>query len=57
MDRPPLAGLLPPEMTELRWRPLMTFFLDIKKPYVVGKTPAADRRIAELRGAISRASG
>ena len=50
MDRPPLAGLLPPEMTELRWRPLMTFFLDIKKPYVVGKTPVADRRIAELPG-------
>ena len=50
MDRPPLAGLLPPEMKELRWRPLMTFFLDIKKPYVVGKTPVADRRIAELPG-------
>jgi hypothetical protein len=50
MDRPPLAGLLPPEMTELRWRPLMTFFLDIKKPYNVGKTPVADRRVAELVG-------
>jgi hypothetical protein len=50
MDRPPLAGLLPPEMTELRWRPLMTFFLDIKKPYNLGKTPVADRRIAELPG-------
>ena len=50
MDRPPLADLLPPEMTELRWRPLMTFFLDIKKPFVVGKTPTADRRIAELPG-------
>jgi len=50
MDRPPLAGLLPPEMTELRWRPLMRFFLDIQKPYMIGKTPAADRRVAELRG-------
>ncbi len=50
MDRPPLAELLPTEMTALRWRPLMTFFLDIKKPYVVGKTPTADRRIAELPG-------
>lgn len=50
MDRPPLAGLLPAEMTELRWRPLMTFFLDIKPPYVVGRTPTADRRIAELPG-------
>ncbi len=50
MDRPPLAGLLPPEMKELRSRPLLTFFLDIRKPYMVGKTPVADRRIAELPG-------
>lgn len=50
MDRPPLAGILPPEMKELRWRPLLTLFLDIKKPWVVGKTPVADRRIAELPG-------
>jgi hypothetical protein len=48
MDRPPLAGLLPPEMKELKWRPLMTFFIDIKKPFNVGKTPVADRRIAEI---------
>jgi hypothetical protein len=50
MDRPPLAGLLPPEMTELHWRPLMIFFLEVKKPFVVGKTPVADRRIAEIPG-------
>ena len=50
MDRPSLATILPPEMTELRWRPLMTFFLEIKPPYNVGKTPVADRRIAELPG-------
>jgi hypothetical protein len=50
MNRPPLETLLPPEMTELRWRPLMTFFLDIKPPYNLGKTPVADRRIAELPG-------
>jgi len=50
MDRPPLSGLLPPEMTELRWRPLMTFFIEVKKPYVVGKTPVADRRIGEITG-------
>ncbi|MBS0420263.1 MAG: DUF3237 domain-containing protein [Proteobacteria bacterium] len=37
-------------MTELRWRPLMTFFLDIKPPFNLGKTPVADRRIAELPG-------
>jgi hypothetical protein len=50
MNRPPLATLLPNEMKELRWRPLLTFFLDIKPPYNVGKTPVADRRIAELPG-------
>lgn len=50
MDRTPLATLLPDAMKELRWRPLLTFFLDIKPPYNVGKTPVADRRIAELPG-------
>ncbi|HVV80968.1 MAG TPA: DUF3237 domain-containing protein [Pseudolabrys sp.] len=50
MDRPPLAGLLPSEMKELRWRPLFTFFLEVKKPNNLGKTPTADRRIAELTG-------
>jgi hypothetical protein len=49
-DRPPLEGLLPQDMKELRWRPLMTFFLDIQPPYNVGKTPVADRRIAALPG-------
>lgn len=50
MDRPQLSTILPEEMTELRWKPLMTFFLDIKPLYNVGRTPAADRRIAELSG-------
>jgi hypothetical protein len=50
MDRPPLATLLPTEMKELRWKPLFTFFLDIPKPFVVGKVPSGvDRRIAELK--------
>ena len=50
MDRPPLATLLPKEMTELRYKPLFTFFLDIPKPYNVGKVPSGvDRRIAELK--------
>ena len=48
--RTDLATLLPREMTELRWAPLMTFFLDIKPPFNLGKTPVADRRIAELPG-------
>jgi hypothetical protein len=50
MDRKPLAEQLPPEMTELRWQPLMTFFIEVKKPWVVGKTPVADRRIGEIAG-------
>lgn len=37
MDKPPLATLLPKEMTELRWKPLLTFFLDIKKPNQVDR--------------------
>lgn len=49
-SRPALTTLLPTEMKELRWRPLMTLFLDIKPPYNVGKTPVANRRIAELPG-------
>lgn len=50
MERPPLVDLLPDGMKELRWRPLLTFFLDIKPPYDLGKTPLAERRIAELSG-------
>lgn len=49
-NRPPLDTVLPQEMRELRWRPLMTFFLDITPPYNLGKTPTADRRIAALPG-------
>lgn len=49
-DRPSLDTILPPEMRELRWRPLMTFFLDITPPYNLGKTATADRRIAALPG-------
>ncbi len=50
MDHPPVSEILPKEMTELRSRPLMTFFIEVKKPYVVGKTPVADRRIGEIMG-------
>jgi hypothetical protein len=45
-----LAEMLPKEMTELRWRPLMIFFITINKPFVIGKTPGVDRRIGELTG-------
>jgi len=50
MERTPLGELLPDRMTELRWRPLMDFFVEVKKPWVVGRTPAADRRIGEISG-------
>jgi len=50
MNRPSLTTMLPPEMNELRWRPLLTFFIEVKKPWVVGKTPVADRRIGEIAG-------
>jgi len=45
-----LASMLPLEMRELRYKPLMVFFLEVKKPYVIGKTPGADRRVAEIPG-------
>ncbi|MEO8667801.1 MAG: DUF3237 domain-containing protein [Bauldia sp.] len=45
-----LAEMLPKEMTELRWRPMMTFLIEIKKPFVIGKTPGVDRRIGEIPG-------
>src|SRR5690242_14528566 len=45
-----LADMLPKEMTELRWRPLIVFFIEVKKPLVIGKTPGVDRRIGEIPG-------
>ncbi len=50
MSEPSLATMLPQEMKELRWKPLMAFFIEVKKPYVVGKTPGIDRRIGEITG-------
>ncbi len=47
---PALSTLLPATMLALQSQPLLTFFLDIKPPYNLGKTPVADRRIAELPG-------
>ena len=54
-----LAEMLHQEMTQLRWRPLVTFFLTINKPFIVGKVPSGvDRRIAELTGGrFSRVNG
>ena len=45
-----LAAMLPVQMTALKSRPLMTFFIEVKKPALLGVTPTADRRIAEIAG-------
>jgi hypothetical protein len=45
-----LAEMLPKEMTELRWKPLMIFFITVAKPFIIGKTPSVDRRVGEITG-------
>jgi Protein of unknown function (DUF3237) len=50
MDKPTLATILPREMAEVRVRPLFTFVIDVAKPFVIGKTPAVDRRVGEVLG-------
>jgi hypothetical protein len=50
MSETSLAALLPPEMTELRFRHLMTFKIDVAPPTIVGMTPGYDRRMGELTG-------
>ena len=44
-----LASMLPPAMTDPRWRHLMTFYVEVNPPQIVGKTPAgATRRVAQI---------
>ena len=50
METPALSTMLPREMTEVRVRPLFTFVIDVAKPFVIGKTPALDRRVGEVLG-------
>ena len=50
MTTKPLAATLPREMTELRWKPLMTFQIGVAPPTIVGMTPGYDRRIGEITG-------
>src|SRR5262245_33501256 len=45
-----LATILPPEITELRYRPLFIFWIDVNPPCLVGATPGYDRRIGEITG-------
>ena len=50
MSDQPLATMLPAQMAALKSRPLMTFFIEVKKPALLGVTPTSDRRIAEIAG-------
>lgn len=45
-----IAAAMPREMTELRWKPLMAFRIDVAPPSIVGMTPGYDRRIGEITG-------
>src|SRR5713226_6674073 len=45
MKMDPLTALLPAEMTEMRYRPLFVFDIEVKPPKVIGATPGYDRRI------------
>ena len=42
--------MLPPELAELRYRPLFIFQIAVKAPSIVGATPGHDRRIGEITG-------
>jgi hypothetical protein len=45
-----LSTILPPELTDVRVRPLFIFTLEVAKPQVVGRTPGVDRRVGEILG-------
>ena len=50
MSTQPLSALVPRELTELRYRPLIDFQIEVKPPSVIGATPGYDRRIGEIAG-------
>jgi hypothetical protein len=50
MSEQSLASMLPPQMVALKSKPLMTFFVEVKKPAMLGVTPTSDRRIGEIAG-------
>ena len=45
-----IAATLPREMTELKWKPLMSFRIGVAPPTIIGMTPGYDRRIGEITG-------
>jgi hypothetical protein len=50
VETPELSAILPPEMLDLRARPLFAFSLNVAKPQIVGATPGVDRRVGEILG-------
>jgi Protein of unknown function (DUF3237) len=50
MNTEPLSALVPRELTELRYRPLIDFQIEVKPPSIIGATPGYDRRIGEIAG-------
>ena len=50
MNIEPLSELVPHELTELRYRPLIDFQIEVKPPSIIGATPGYDRRIGEIAG-------
>src|SRR6187401_1971751 len=50
MNTEPLSTLVPRELTELRYRPLIDFQIEVKAPSIIGATPGYDRRIGEIAG-------
>src|SRR5437667_10846428 len=50
MNTDSLTAILPREMTELHYRPLFIFQIEVKSPSVIGATPGHDRRIGEIAG-------
>ena len=45
-----LTSMLPPELSTLRYQPLLIFQIAVKPPSIVGATPGYDRRIGEISG-------
>jgi len=50
MNTESLSSILPPELTAVRYKPLMIFQIEVKPPSIVGATPGHDRRIGEIAG-------
>jgi hypothetical protein len=50
MNAEPLSSILPPELTAVRYKPLIIFQIEVKPPSIVGATPGHDRRIGEIAG-------